>query len=146
VVTRHRSGSLSDDEVRRLYMGARAVIYPSFYEGFGFPIVTGLGHGLTVVARDSDLLDEVVAGCEPKGRLLTYRRRDELVDIVGALLHGDSLAERQVGRSFAPDHRKNWDEVGRDILRFVEQVVAQPSGGRWRRRERVVQQLLASRG
>jgi len=146
VVTRHRSGSLSDNEVHRLYMGARAVIYPSFYEGFGFPIVTGLGHGLTVVARDSDLLDEVVAGCEPKGRLLTYRRRDELVDIVGALLHGDSLAERQVGRSFAADHRKNWDEVGRDILRFVEQVVAQPSGGRWRRRERVVQQLLASRG
>ncbi len=68
------------------------------------------------------------------------------MDIVGALLHGDSLAERQVGRSFAADHRKNWDEVGRDILRFVEQVVAQPSGGRWRRRERVVQQLLASRG
>lgn len=35
-----------------LYQQARAVIYPSFYEGFGFPILEALQQGVPVIASD----------------------------------------------------------------------------------------------
>ncbi len=145
-VGRHRSGSLTEDEVYRLYAGARAVVYPSFYEGFGFPIVTALGHGLTVLARRSDLLDEITARCQPSGRLMDYGRREELVPLVGKLLHGEPLDDRPAGSAFVPGHPYNWDRVGREILDMLETLTAQPSGARWRRREHSVQQMLAFRG
>src|SRR5262249_5438286 len=52
----YRSGSLSDEEVSRLYTDAALVVFPSFYEGFGFPVVTALAHGKTLIARGSELL------------------------------------------------------------------------------------------
>ena len=38
-----RLGRVSDDELARLYRGARCLAYPSLYEGFGIPIARGDG-------------------------------------------------------------------------------------------------------
>ncbi|MCC6791434.1 MAG: glycosyltransferase family 4 protein, partial [Thermomicrobiales bacterium] len=43
---------LADDFLPGLYAGAAALIYPSWYEGFGLPVLEGLATGVTVVASD----------------------------------------------------------------------------------------------
>jgi len=54
-------GRLSDDELARLYRGARCLVYPSLYEGFGIPVVEAMATGTPVVtSRDSAMAD--VAG------------------------------------------------------------------------------------
>ena len=57
-----------------MYSGARCIVFPSFYEGFGFPIVTALAYGKTLIARRSDLLQEIAAHCG-SGRLIAFARR-----------------------------------------------------------------------
>jgi glycosyltransferase involved in cell wall biosynthesis len=54
-------GRRSDDELARLYRGARCLVYPSLYEGFGIPVAEAMASGTPVVtSRDSAMAD--VAG------------------------------------------------------------------------------------
>lgn len=134
-------GGMLESEIHGLYAGARFVIFPSFYEGFGFPTVTALAYGKTLIARRSELLDEIAAHC-PKGRLVAFKRRDELVGILGKLLHGEAVAEEQIGAR-ASGRLRTWRDVGSDIKDFIERMVRQPARNRWRAREHTVNQLRA---
>lgn len=50
--------SMSDREMVRLIRHARALLFPSFAEGFGFPIIEGLGLGVPVISSDIPALRE----------------------------------------------------------------------------------------
>ena len=43
---------INETEKLYLYQKAKAVLYPSFYEGFGFPILEALQQGVAVIASD----------------------------------------------------------------------------------------------
>ena len=55
-------GEVQDDELARLYRGARAVAYVSLYEGFGLPVLEAMACGAPVVAARNDALEEVCGG------------------------------------------------------------------------------------
>ena len=57
-----RLGRVPDEELGRLYRGARAVAYVSLYEGFGLPVLEAMACGAPVVAADIPSLRELVAG------------------------------------------------------------------------------------
>ena len=139
----YQSGSLSERDVDRLYAEAKFVVFSSFYEGFGFPIVTALAHGKTLIARKSELLDEIAARCST-GRLIAFTRRDQLVDILGRLLHGETLQGEPLGAAVSGRARR-WSDVARDIMAFMDHVTEQPPRSRWLKREHAVNQLQAFR-
>ncbi len=51
---------VSDSELEALYSRAKVVALPSFYEGFGFPLVEAMAHGKPVVASNITSIPEVV--------------------------------------------------------------------------------------
>lgn len=55
-------GEVQDEELARLYRGARAVAYVSLYEGFGLPVLEAMACGAPVVAARNDALEEVSGG------------------------------------------------------------------------------------
>jgi glycosyltransferase involved in cell wall biosynthesis len=55
-------GEVQDDDLARLYRGARAVVYVSLYEGFGLPVLEAMACGAPVVAARNDALEEVSGG------------------------------------------------------------------------------------
>tara|TARA_B110001452_G_C15241725_1_gene430066 strand:+ start:13448 stop:14545 length:1098 start_codon:yes stop_codon:yes gene_type:complete len=52
-------GYVSKDDLRVLYSMAKLMIYPSFYEGFGFPILEAMSCGCPVIAGNNSSLLEV---------------------------------------------------------------------------------------
>ncbi|MGA1860172.1 glycosyltransferase [Azospirillum sp. 11R-A] len=50
-----------DDALVRLYNAATALVFPSFYEGFGLPLIEAMACGCPVVASDLPVLREVGA-------------------------------------------------------------------------------------
>ncbi|MBN9324941.1 MAG: glycosyltransferase, partial [Delftia acidovorans] len=62
------AGYVSDGELAALYRGARVMLYPSLYEGYGMPVIEALATGAPVVASDAASMPEALAG---HGRLVS---------------------------------------------------------------------------
>ena len=58
----HWLGEVGNDELARLYRGARCVAYVSLYEGFGLPVLEAMAAGTPVVAADVTALPETCGG------------------------------------------------------------------------------------
>lgn len=132
-VRRLTSGHIGDREMHDLYASADLIVVPSFYEGFGLPIVTGLAYGRTVVARRSALLAELARELGPTGRLVDFATPEELVDRIGLLLHGHPVPEIAAGLP-AGARPRNWLRVGSDIVGMLESLVSAGSTSPWKRR------------
>jgi glycosyltransferase involved in cell wall biosynthesis len=55
-------GRVPDEELARLYRGARCVAYPSVYEGFGIPVLEAMACGAAVVTSRGGATEEVADG------------------------------------------------------------------------------------
>ncbi|HEX4792714.1 MAG TPA: glycosyltransferase family 1 protein [Humisphaera sp.] len=55
----HFVGRQTDDELRDLYAGATALVFPSLYEGFGLPVLEALKCGTPVITSNVSSLPEV---------------------------------------------------------------------------------------
>jgi glycosyltransferase involved in cell wall biosynthesis len=53
------SGYLTDDELIALYKKAKIFIYPSLYEGFGFPVLEAMKLGVPVICSKASSLPEI---------------------------------------------------------------------------------------
>jgi glycosyltransferase involved in cell wall biosynthesis len=56
----HFEGYLTDEQLSVLYGSSRALIFPSFYEGFGFPPLEAMAAGTPVVTSACSSLPEIV--------------------------------------------------------------------------------------
>ena len=139
-----QSGTIADAEIHRLYANARVVVFPSFYEGFGFPVLTTLAYGGTVVARKSALLEEIAARCVPRGRIVPFAHRDELLEVVGRILHGEEAATLPLGTALNEGRPLSWQDIAGRIMTFLTEMARDLSRSRLRSREHTVAQLMAA--
>lgn len=83
-------GRADDDELAALYRGARCLVFPSLYEGFGIPILEAMACDTPVVTSRGGATEEVAGGAAvlvvpldvdsiASGIHEADRRRDELV-------------------------------------------------------------------
>lgn len=54
------SGYVSSDELVQLYNAAKCFVYPSFFEGFGLPVLEAMACGTPVIVSNKTSLPEVV--------------------------------------------------------------------------------------
>jgi glycosyltransferase involved in cell wall biosynthesis len=84
-------GEATDAELASLYRGARCVVYPSLYEGFGLPVLEAMACAAPVVTSRGGATEEVAGGAavlvdpfDPasiaRGIAEAGERRDELVE------------------------------------------------------------------
>ena len=55
-------GEVSDDRLAELFAGTLAFVYPSFYEGFGLPVLEAMQCGACVITSQDPAIMEVAAG------------------------------------------------------------------------------------
>ena len=55
-------GEIPDPELAALYRGARCVLYPSIYEGFGLPVLEAMACGTPVVTSRGAVMEEITGG------------------------------------------------------------------------------------
>ena len=124
------AGFLDEASVRDLYERASVLIYPSFSEGFGIPVVQALSLGKPVVARALPLWAEMRRKTGADGRLLDFHTDAELVEAVGQALALGQAPPRTVAASAT-----TWAECGQVLLDFAEELVHGFSFDHWQERD-----------
>jgi glycosyltransferase involved in cell wall biosynthesis len=110
-------GRVPDDDLPALYSGAAAVVYPSFFEGFGLPVLEAMACGAACIVSDSSSLPEVggdaVLQFDPRAtHQLAEHIRRVLAD--GALAKDLGRRGRIRARSFS------WDQTAQQTLAQYE--------------------------
>jgi glycosyltransferase involved in cell wall biosynthesis len=140
------SGDLDSGVADNLYRNAKCIVFPSFYEGFGLPVVKGLAHGKTVIARSSRLLHEIAPMCANVGRLIEFTNSMDLLPIVAPLLSGRCHPAMALGdKLVAGQPAYSWLTCGEHILDFAKRLKASENPDRWRRRDRALRYILGPR-
>lgn len=126
------SGQAEGQEVHRLLATARAIVYPSFYEGFGLPVVEGLAYGRAVLVRRSSIWGEIAGHSRLPGRLLEFEDAISLTDRLGRVLDGLPVAELPTGTALpAGATGDGWREYAAKLIDMLELGVRQSSADRW---------------
>ena len=98
----HLLGHVEDEELPALYSGARALVFPSLYEGFGLPALESMACGTPVIASNTTGLAEAVGEA---GLTIDPSSVEELADAMRSVLNDTALRDRLVaaGRARAAD-------------------------------------------
>jgi glycosyltransferase involved in cell wall biosynthesis len=111
-------GEVEDEELARLYRGARCVLYPSLYEGFGLPVLEAMACGTPVVTSVAGATEEIADGAAV---LVDPREVDAIAaGIQEADCRREELRERGLERARAftwPDVARRTIEVYREVAR-----------------------------
>ena len=110
-------GRVSDDELARLYRGARCMAYVSLYEGFGLPVLEAMACGTAVVSSDLPPVREFGRG------VVHVDARDP--DAIAAGLSEAIARREELGRDGqAAAAAFEWPRVARETLAVYQEVAA----------------------
>ena len=126
--------------MQALYATAEIVVFPSFYEGFGLPMVNALAYGRTVVARDSALVREIGGAYRGPGRLVVYESETDLIERLSRLEHNRPVPEIPLARD-GGGPPFDWAQAGRNIEAFITGIVHNVSPVQTRARAALVSLL-----
>jgi alpha-1,3-rhamnosyl/mannosyltransferase len=112
-------GYVAEKDLPGLFAGATAFVYPSLYEGFGFPVVQAMAAGTPVITSGVSSLPEVAGEAAV---LVDPRSEAELRAAVQEVLTSPARQRRlaELGRINA--QRFSWADCARRSLRFFEEV------------------------
>jgi glycosyltransferase involved in cell wall biosynthesis len=100
--------------------GATVFVYPSLYEGFGFPVAQAMAAGVPVITSDLSSLPEVTGGA---ARLIDPRSTAELRVVLRELLTSPSTRAKLAAQGRIQARRFRWDECARRSVRFFERLM-----------------------
>jgi alpha-1,3-rhamnosyl/mannosyltransferase len=89
----HLAGWVNDQELRSLYLGAQALVFPSKHEGFGLPILEAMACGTPVVASSEAASIEVAGEAVVR---VNCSDASVLADAIAGVLTDKELRERLI--------------------------------------------------
>ena len=105
---------------RALYEGARALVQPSFEEGFGLPVLEAMTVGVPVVAANRGALPEVLGDA---GVLVDPEPPEALAAGIARLLNDEELARSCAERGVARSHSFRWSDTAARVYEVYQSAV-----------------------
>lgn len=110
-------GFLAEPDLPAIYSGAKVFVFPSKYEGFGFPPLEAMACGVPVVVSKKASLPEVVGEAT-----LFANSVDEIADSIKRIMTNSALAKELSLKGVTQAKKFNWKKAGRETLKVLESV------------------------
>jgi glycosyltransferase involved in cell wall biosynthesis len=110
-----------EEDLPLLYTHATALVYPSLYEGFGFPVVEAMACGTPVLTSRSSSLAEIGEGA---ALLVDPRDEEEMAEALSALATRAALREDLRARGRARAAEFTWERTARETVAAYRDATA----------------------
>jgi glycosyltransferase involved in cell wall biosynthesis len=117
----HLPGYVSREDLPWVYRGARLFVYPSLFEGFGFPPLEAMACGVPTIATQSSSLEENLRGA---AELVPPGDAAALTAAMRRLLCDEDLREQRKKMGLERAAAFRWEQTAREILDCYRQLAA----------------------
>lgn len=112
------TGFIQEEHLATLYAGARALIFPSVYEGFGLPPLEAMASGIPVAASDAASIPEV---CGDAALYFDPHDDEVLAERIELILNDKEYADQLVNRGAERVKNFSWDiSADKHLCLFTE--------------------------
>jgi glycosyltransferase involved in cell wall biosynthesis len=115
-------GYVALEELRSLYQSASVLLFPSWEEGFGLPVLEAMANGLPVVASRTASLPEV------GGEAALYvdpRDPQDIAEKVRRALEDSELRRKMIQQGLERAQEFSWRRVAEATLKVYDEVLSQ---------------------
>jgi len=117
----HRSGYVPAGRLSTLYQSASALLFPSFEEGFGFPVLEAMANGLPVVTSNTSSIPEL------GGTAALYADPRDPCAIAAQVVQTveySAVRERMIAEGLARAREFTWRRTAEQTLQVYEELLA----------------------
>jgi glycosyltransferase involved in cell wall biosynthesis len=112
-------GYVPEHDLPAVYAAGRALVYPSFDEGFGLPIVEAMKSGQIVIASDIPTSREV--GLDAPLFVDPHRHESIAQGMFDVLNYAESSRSAKINRGLVVADRFSWQQSAAQMLRLFEE-------------------------
>lgn len=116
----HFLGYLSGKSLLNLYNLARALVFPSFYEGFGIPPLEAMKCGCPVIASHTSSMPEVVG---ESALLVNPESPTQIADAMIKLIKDPELADQLREKGLRQAEKFSWEKSAKKLLKIFTKII-----------------------
>jgi glycosyltransferase involved in cell wall biosynthesis len=113
------TGYVADEDVAALYSGALALIFPSLYEGFGFPVLEAMRCGTPVLCANTSSLPELAGDAALMVDPLDVQ---SIAAGMARLIAETALRADLIGRGYRQAAQFTWQQAAQSALSALEKT------------------------
>jgi glycosyltransferase involved in cell wall biosynthesis len=112
-------GYVPEDDLPGLTAGAIVFVYPSLYEGFGFPVAQAMAASVPVLTSNNSCLPEITGGAAV---LVDPKSAEEIAAGLTRMLESEALLADLSARGRMQADRFRWETCATESLQFFRSV------------------------
>jgi glycosyltransferase involved in cell wall biosynthesis len=113
-------GPVPDTDLPLVLHEAEVALYPSLYEGFGFPALEALAAGVPLITSDCSALPEVVGDAAV---LVNPESVEDMAQAIRSLLKDTERRRKLIVQGRARAKELSWDQAARQVLAVYRELL-----------------------
>lgn len=113
-------GYVTREELAGLYRGALAFVFPSAYEGFGYPVLEAMSYGTPVISSKATSLAEVVGD---GGELVNPYDVEQYALAITRIIKSKDLREKLIRQGTKRSGELKWENTSKKTLNILRKAI-----------------------
>jgi len=115
-----QKGYVKDEELIKIYQNADVFLFPSFYEGFGLPVLEAMRCGVPVVVSKNETFIEITRGEAIFVNPLDY---EEIAYNVYKVLENENLKKNLIKKGLIVSSFYKWEKTATEIYKIYKSLL-----------------------
>jgi len=116
------SGMLKQEVIDQLFSQCACMVFPSYYEGFGLPVLKAVSYGIPTIVRGSELVDEIKEKLHPVGIITTFERDTDMFRAINTALKKERCSAPEDSKYMEVEKPFGWDQSAQVILTLLQKL------------------------
>lgn len=113
-------GFVEEKDLPYLYSAASLFVFPSLYEGFGFPVLEAMACGCPVITSDRGSLKELTSD---SALIVDSLVSDDIAVKMTQVFVDNNLRENLIQKGKKNAERFNWEKTAGEVLKIYQEVI-----------------------
>ena len=112
--------TITDEALIALYQNATALVFPSFHEGFGFPILEAMACGIPVITSNTSSMAEIAGGA---AFLIDPHSPEDIARAIFAVSKDKDIRDRLVNSGLKRCNDFVWERTAHETLELYKSAL-----------------------